>query len=372
MTERPLRVTIAHPTIWPEVRRGAERYADDLAWYLRSRGHEVTLLTGTTGPSSVDRRPDGIVVRRVHHVGMVKLGRLGIDQVRAFGLTIGPELRRERPDVMHAMVPSAAIAARLTGVPSVFTFIGHPTRPQFAARRGELALHRVATAVATRSTALSRASAASVEAIFGRRPLVVPPGVRTERFAAEVEPRDSPPRVLFSAAADDRRKRLDLLLQAFATVLDRHPDARLSISGQGDPTWALEALGADRSRVEASVDLLGPGDPDEVPRRYRDATVCALPAVDEAFGLSVVEALASGTPVVCSDDAGMVDLVAPVVGRTHRSGDPASLAAALVEVLDLATRPGTAAACVAHAQRWDWTASIGPLHEGLYRRISRR
>ena len=367
-----MRIAIAHPHLWPEVRRGAERYADDLVWYLRGRGHDVELLVGTTGPSLVEERADGTIVRRRHNVGMVKLARVGVSPVQAFGLTILPELRRQRYDVVHAMVPSATIAARLTRTPSVFTFIGHPTRDQFAGQRQELVLHRVASRVASTTTALSQASVASVEQILGRRPQVVPPGVRTDGFSPVRTPRVGPPRLLFSAAPADRRKGLDLLVRAFARLLDERPDARLVVSGQGDPAWALEGLGPDLARVEAAVDLLGPGTPEEIPERYRTATVTVLPAVHEAFGLSLVESLASGTPVVCTRDGGMVDIVdRPEVGRTFAVGDVTGLAEALRAGIELAADPTTATTCVQHARRWDWNEAVGPLHEDLYRQVAR-
>lgn len=367
-----MRIAIAHPHLWPEVRRGAERYADDLAWYLRGRGHAVELVVGTTGPSLDEERSDGSVVRRRHNVGMVKLARLGIDPVQAFGATILSELRRRRYDVVHAMVPSATVAARLARTPSMFTFIGHPTRDQLTSWR-DASLHRLASRVATTTTALSEASAASVEDLFGRRPIVLPPGVRVDGFEPATRPKPGPPRLLFSAAPADRRKGLDLLLRAFAGVLDRRPDARLAVSGQGDPDWALDLLGHDRARVAAAVDLLGAGTPEEIPERYRQATLTVLPAVNEAFGLSLVESLASGTPVVCTRHGGMVDIVDRLeVGRTFAVGDAASLSDALLAVVDLAAQPDTAAACAEHARRWDWQASVGPLHESLYRKIARR
>lgn len=362
-----MRIGIAHPHVWPDVRRGAERYADDLAWYLRGQGHVVELVAGTTGPSADEERPDGIVVRRRHNVGMVKLARLGIDPAQAFALTILPELRRQRYDVVHAMVPSAALAAWLARTPSVFTFIGHPTRPQFAGRRRDLELHRIASRLATVTTALSRASAASVGELFGRLPQVVPPGVRVAQFGGMRRPTHGPPRLLFSAAPSDRRKGLDLLLLALDQVLDSCPEARLAVSGQGEPDWAIARLGDRAQRVVEAVDLLGPGAPEEVPARYRDATLTVLPAVDEAFGLSLVESLAAGTPVVCTRDGGMTDIVdAPQVGRTFAVGDAADLTAALLGVIDLAQDPATAAACALHARRWDWEESVGPLHEALY------
>ena len=369
-----MRVALAHPFVWPEVRRGAERYVDDLAWYLRTRGHSVDLVSGTDGGSSTEIRDSGVVVHRRHHVGMVKLGRLGIDRVQAFALTALPALRSGRYDVVHAMVPAAAVAAAATRTPTVFTFIGHPTQEQLDTLvRTDRMLFRAANRLAQVTTALSVASVTSVEGLFGRRPEVLAPGVRLDRFPPRTEPATGPPRLLFSAAPGDRRKHLDLVLRALPSVLDRHPDARLQVSGQGDPSWALDGLPVEeRSRVEAAVDLLGPGSPEELPARYRSATLTVLPAVDEAFGITLVESLASGTPVVATADGGMVDIVTrPEIGRTVAVGDVAGLAAALVEVCALAAQPTTPAACAAHARNWGWVETIGPSHEQLYERITR-
>jgi hypothetical protein len=48
------------------------------------------------------------------------------------------------------------------------------------------------------------------------------------------------------------------------------------------------------------------------------------------------------------------------------------LSAALLDAIELAAQPGTPERCAAHAQQWDWEASIGPAHERLYERVARR
>jgi glycosyltransferase involved in cell wall biosynthesis len=368
-----MRIALVHPFVWPDVRRGAERYVDDLAWYLVGRGHDVELVTGTDGPDRTEQRADGVVVHHRHHVGMVKLARLGVDKVQAFLLTSFPALRRGQYDVVHAMVPAAACAARLSRTPAVLTFIGHPTKEQYdALTRFDRALYRTASHVSSASTALSRASAGSVEDLFGRRPDVLAPGVRTDRFPLDARPRSGPPRLLFSAAPGDRRKHLDLLLRAMPAVLDRHPDARLAVSGQGDPSWALATVGAaDQPRVRAALDVTGTGAVDDIPARYRSATATILPAVDEAFGLALVESLASGTPVVATADGGMVDIVTdPAVGRTFPAGSVEGLVEAVHDVVALASVAGTPEACSEHARAWSWTDAVGPAHEQLYQRIT--
>jgi glycosyltransferase involved in cell wall biosynthesis len=177
--------------------------------------------------------------------------------------------------------------------------------------------------------------------------------------------------VLFSADAGDRRKGVDRLLAAFARVLDERPDARLQISSATDWTWALDALGRDRGRVERAVDALGAGRPEDVPGRYRAATVTVLPSSGEAFGMVLVESLASGTPVVCNDDGGMPSIVSdPAIGRVATATDPTALADAILDVIGLAVAPGTPERCVAHAARWDWATAVSPAHEELYEAVA--
>lgn len=367
-----MRIALVHPFVWPDVRRGAERYVDDLAWYLAGRGHDVVLVTGTDGPDRTERRPDGVVVHHRHHRGMAKLARFGVDKVQAFLLTALPSLISGRYDMVHAMVPAAAGAAWLSRTPVVLTYIGHPTREQYEALTTvDRALYRSGTRIAAATTALSRASAASVEDLFGRRPEVLPPGVRTQGFPVDRNPRTGPPRLLFSAAPGDRRKHLDLLLRAMPTILDRHPDARVTVSGQGDPSWAIATVpGPHRERVRAVVDVIGAGSPEQVPARYREATATVLPAVDEAFGLVLVESLASGTPVVATADGGMLDIVTdPAVGRTFPAGAVDQLARSVLEAVALAADASTPAACAAHARSWSWADAVGPRHEQLYERL---
>jgi glycosyltransferase involved in cell wall biosynthesis len=159
-------------------------------------------------------------------------------------------------------------------------------------------------------------------------------------------------------------------MAAFGILLRDHPDARLQLSGAGDPSWAVPLLGDAVDTILASTDQLGTGDLADVPQRYRSATVTVLPSEGEAFGLVLVESLASGTPAVCSDVGGPREIVdSPLVGRVARHGDPEALAAALAEAIVLAADPATPARCVAHARRWGWVETVGRMHEDVYEAI---
>src|SRR5207302_7451408 len=132
------------------------------------------------------------------------------------------------------------------------------------------------------------------------------------------------------------RKGLAAALDAFAGLLTTRPDARLVLSGPGDQAAAVTRLGP------TAVEALGLGDLDDVGSRYRDATITVLPARHEAFGLALVESLACGTPVVCSDDGGMPEIVGPPeagCGLVVRPDDIAALARALDDAIALSHAP---------------------------------
>jgi alpha-1,6-mannosyltransferase len=74
----------------------------------------------------------------------------------------------------------------------------------------------------------------------------------------------------------------------------------------------------------------------------------------ETFGLAVLEALASGTPVVTANTGGARELVDSTCGR-WASASPAALADA---VLELATQPGRRPAARRRAELYDWDASV--------------
>ncbi len=369
--ERRLRIALVHPHSWPEVRRGGERYLDDLAWYLARAGHRVDVITGTDEQASttVDR---GVVLRKPRHLVSAGLERRGIGRDETFGIVALPRMLRRRYDVVHAMTPTAALAARAAGQRTVFTVLGHPDAGHVRRNPKDRRLFRLAVRSATVAAALSQASVAAVRDLFGRDAVVLPPGIRIDRFPPNLEPRTGPPRVLFSAFAGDRRKGVQFALGALGRLLDRRPEARLVLSGAGDHTWCVPMLGEHADRILAATEVLGAGRLEDVPARYRGATVTVLPSTNEAFGLALVESLASGTPAVCSASGGMPEIVAdPAVGQAVPHGDVDALADALDAVIDLAADPVTPANCVAAARRFDWQTSVGPLHEELYRSIAR-
>ena len=91
-----MRIAVVHPFTWSDVRRGGERYAHDLTWWLASQGHEVDYVTG--GPAHSVTEADGARLVRLHHRHGERLSGWGLDKTETFGATVLPWLARNRYD----------------------------------------------------------------------------------------------------------------------------------------------------------------------------------------------------------------------------------------------------------------------------------
>jgi glycosyltransferase involved in cell wall biosynthesis len=346
-----LRIAFAHPCYWPEVQRGVERLLRELSTDLIALGHTPRLITSHPGPPSRTVE-DGLRITRhwrppqrtlLHRGGQEYLTHLPFTYL---SLKLGDD------DIVHAHFPTdAAAAARFSersGVPSLFTYHGMPERAVLSSRRWRVRALAEALYACDAVVAPSRATADGLRRWFGVDAEVVYAGVRLEQFPL-TSGRDERPTIVCASAVDDARKRIPLLLAGFGRVRRSRPDARLLLVRPRDP-------GAARELERDGVELFTPG-PDVVAPLYRRAWVSALAARNEAFGLVLVEALASGTPVVGPDEAGVPEIVdRPEIGRLF-DGSEEDLARALLEALELAESAGTPGACRARAESFSTEAT---------------
>lgn len=150
-------------------------------------------------------------------------------------------------------------------------------------------------------------------------------------------------------------------------ALTRLGGTRLALVGDGPEREALGAL-AREVGVEDRVRFLGRLPQEEVARWHAAADVVALASDNEGCPNALLEALASGTPVVASAVGGVPDIVAdPVAGRLVARREPAAFAEALELVL---ARPRDEAGVVEYARRFSWEATTAGQLE-LFRSLAR-
>lgn len=354
-----MKILLTHPYCWPEVQRGGERLFHDLASYLARAGHQVTAVAsgrpaGVTGV-------DGYELRRVRSLEAgLPLG-LRLDRPVSYLPAAAVAARRARPDLIHGMFHLDGIAGRVARRPHLVHVQGMPSRAALDRNR----LHRRAFAASVAHAdvvvAVSAAAAEAFESEFGRPAVAVHNGVDTAAFAG-VGPdgRDPRPTVLFPGDPADPRKRLPVLVEALRSLRSAWPELRLAVAARVDRGTADGLVSA----LPGAVDLLGVDTPAAMPAAYGRAWVTCLPAVREAFGLVVVEALAAGRPAVAVADGGVGEVLAEPRWLAAPD-DAASLAQALDRALHDAARPETAGHCRALAAPFDWSAA-GPRFEALY------
>jgi glycosyltransferase involved in cell wall biosynthesis len=132
-----------------------------------------------------------------------------------------------------------------------------------------------------------------------------------------------------------REKGADVLLEAFAQVVARIPQAALLIAGDGPERTALSSQ-IGRLGLGDSVTLLGHLSREELERRFSHAWVQAVPSRwEEPFGLVAAEAQMRGTAVIASDTGGLAEFVRPgETGLLVPPQDSEALAVALLSLLE--------------------------------------
>ncbi len=201
----------------------------------------------------------------------------------------------------------------------------------------------------------------------GHRP--TEPGVQSEETDADLRARYG--RYLLLPAIAYPHKRHADAVEALARLADRHPDLSLVLTGRPGPeTPALHQLAAERG-VEDRVHHLGRVPETDLDALYRSAAALIFPSAYEGFGNPVLEAMARGCPVVCTD-AGALPEVLGEAGLMVPVARPGALAAAVARVLD---EPGLAdslrEAGVARAARFSWL-DAGRELAAAYRDAGRR
>ena len=361
---------------------GTEQVLDLLAAHLAERGHRVTVVCRRRDPAHPPHPAVEFVVLRRPVVGAAW-------RMRAFAEDVERHVREARADPSRRY--DAVLGLGKTWTQDVLRTGGGThaaylelARPHEDRRRGDVWLKdRVALAIERRAfrpgayrriVANSELVRRDVLARYGVPPEaceVVYNGVDLERFgprhaaagralrtSLELAPEFDPDRpVIAFVGSGFRRKGLPRLAEALPEVLRAHPGLTVLVVGRD----------ASRREVERRAHELGVGHALRFLGRRTDPEVCyhaadvfCLPTWYDSFGFSVLEAMASGLPVVVTDQAGAAELVDDGVHGAVLKGaaGPVELAAALLRWLEPGRLAPARAAVRARAEEHDVRRSL--------------
>ena len=174
-----------------------------------------------------------------------------------------------------------------------------------------------------------------------------------------------PPVFLFVGRLS-QEKGISTLLDAFARLYERMPQARLRVVGTGPLHAALHAQ-VDALGIGSAVAFLGSLQDEPLSREYYGATCLVLPSRSEPWGLVVNEALSHGCPAIVSDRCGCVPelIVEGVSGYTFAAGDAAALQRTMRKAMEsFADARATAARCMDVICRFDPPSAAANIARG--------
>jgi len=339
---RPPRIAVASAGLG-HIRRGIESWAEDLGRALQRAGADVTLFSGAPieGATALPclKRTDRTAIlldRLVHHLGGWRYGMGNTHEIAqsSFSVSLWRRIGRDF-DLLHVQDPTVAWwmeAARRRGL----------SRPRviYANGTGEPAdtLRRFAWLQFLTPQVMAdwESRKPATQSLF-----MIPNFIDTARFTPgdRVAARSAlglpqPPLIVLCCAAIRRyHKRIDYLLSEFAAAaLAPGREVLLVIAG-GRETDSDEIMAMGRALLGERVRFIVDLPREQMPALYQAADLFVLTSLFEMFGIVLIEAMASGLPVICHDTPDFRYVCGPAALYADLSRE-GGLAAALPKALD--------------------------------------
>jgi phosphatidylinositol alpha-mannosyltransferase len=368
-----VKIGVVTPYIYP-LPGGVNDHVHYLVRELRERGHDVKIITASHGfqPSregDVIRLGKGFSVPSNGSVGNITISPRFNSQVRDL-------LRAERFDLLHfhePFVPFLSLVtlrqSRSVNIATFHAYAGWSLAYQFGRRflgmYGRRLHGRIAVSAAARHFA---------DRYFPGDYKVIPNGVDLDRFEG-VEPiarwMDGTKNIFFVSRLESRKGVMDLL-KAYRLLRKVGCDCRLLLAGAGPLDKQVRRY--LMTRRTGDVELLGRVSEEEKARLFATADVFVAPATGrESFGIVLLEAMASGKPIVASDIHGYRSVVRRgEQGLLVPPGDSRALAGALARLLsDDELRARMGASGRERARQFSWPSVVAKV-EAYYEFVIRR
>ena len=358
-----MKIAITGPHYWPYRRRGSAAYIYNLSKHLADAGHTVEVVTGKPGRSRTVT--DGHVkIHYLHYLINPLLNNFNVDRVHMFTANCFLHFMKNKYDVIHCMYHADGYAlSRLRKIRKIRYVQLIPTVPfDFHWKHSSIDPYMF-------DRALKGSDMRIAPSLYAQRYMIensnirsemIPCGVDMEHFRPCSKKNMNIPRILCTAALHDDRKRIPLLLKAFEMLLKEGMPAILQLAGETTRDTDRYLCSLVSHDVLKSVQILPAVTYKELPEYYSAASATVLSSVCETFGMTMIESLACGTPVVGTNSGAIPEVInSPYIGNLFENDDNESVSVlnlyrALKSTLELAGKPDTEMLCRQHASQYDW------------------
>jgi phosphatidylinositol alpha-mannosyltransferase len=353
MTFERKRIGIVCPYGW-DTPGGVQAHIADLATYLISQGHFVSVLAPT---SDEDGLPDYVVsagkpiaIPYNGAVARILFGPIAFARVRQW-------IAQGEFDLLHLhepAIPSISLLACFAAEgPLVGTFHASAKKQKAIFAIGPI-LEPVIEKLTAR-IAVSEAARSTLTEHLETDAVVVPNGIYARRLASGViNPQWTGNTIGFIGRFAEPRKGLNVLVQALPSIVAEIPDVAVLVAGPGDADEFLETV---PQNLRNRFTFLGRITEKEKADFLHSIGLYVAPNTGgESFGIILAEALAGGAAVVASDIPAFKALLGEGrYGSLFRSEDPQSLASSIVTILqDSQLREKFRSEGKVYAQSFDW------------------
>ncbi len=306
-----MRIAFVYDAVYPYITGGGEKRVWEVSRRLVARGHEVHLfgMQCWEGEQTITR--EGVILHGVcRPYSFYRKGRRRILPAFIFGVMVFLALARERFDVVdcqqfpYTSVFGSAAACRISRSPLVITWyeVWGDYWYEYLGLKGSAGkvLERLAARVPAHTVAISETTKAGLVSMAGDREItVLPIGIDTGEIDS-VLPATTRSDILFAGRLI-REKHVDVLIDAVGILRPSQPSIRCLIVGDGPERTSLEEK-VRSMHLSGNVLFTGflPRSGDVI-AHMKSSRVFVLPSTREGFGISALEALASGLPVVTID-----------------------------------------------------------------------
>ncbi len=372
-----MKIAFVYDVIYPYVKGGVEKRVWELASRLSRRGHEVHLFGMKFWGDEEILIREGVFLHGVCPAQkLYSGGRRTVWQALFFSIHLFFPLRKERFDIidcqqfpLFSCIASKAVS-RINKIPLIITWyeVWGDYWFDYMEYTGILgkAVERYIASFNNPVITVSRITAGRFLTYFSRPvTMLIPVGIDIPLIRS-IPPSAEKSDIIFVGRLI-KEKNVCPLVQAFHILALKQPDLRLTIIGDGPERSAITLLIKELS-LESKVSVQGfMEDHNEVIARLKSSKVFVLPSTREGFGISALEALACGIPVITVDHPANAirDLI------TEDNGFLCSLSAEdLAETICLALRHPAEMreSCIASAAPYDWDRIVSEI-ELYYRSL---